>query len=109
MRRQEEFVLRLSPMQIFAIGQMPVGERGVDHRFIDAVRQRGEPVMRHAEAPAFGVIGRAIGDQIGLVGQRVNVRLQLGERQPRAHRRAVIQHMQRMGLEIDDALARPRS
>ena len=44
------------------------------------VPQAFELPMRHAECPVFRIVGRSIGDQVGLIRQRVDVLLELGER-----------------------------
>ncbi|MBA7692787.1 hypothetical protein ES703_101355 [subsurface metagenome] len=56
MRGEQEFVLRFSPMQIFTVGELAVGEAGVDQDLIGLIRQCLELPMRHAEGPVLGVV-----------------------------------------------------
>ncbi len=68
-----------------------------------------ESLWREAEAPVLAVVGRAVRDPVGLVGQRVKMRPQLRERHARAHGHAVVDDVQVGAPEVDDALARARS
>src|SRR5262249_3186977 len=60
----------------------------------------------HAKAPALLIIGSAIWDEIGLLGQRMDVGLELAQRQPRPHRDRIVQHMQHVFTKVDHPRAR---
>lgn len=104
MRRQQHLIFAGAGVIIFAVGKAPYRQARVDHRFIEPIRQGDQSVVRHAEAPGLVIGGLAIGNPIGLIGQGEDVLPQLGERQDRPDRRAVVQHMQVAVPKIDHAL-----
>ena len=61
--------------------------------------------MAHAEAPALGVVGGAVGDAVGLVGQAEDVAAELGERHAAADGGAVVQDVQVAVGEVEDHAA----
>ena len=105
-RREQELLVRRAAVQILAVGEAAGVEARVNHHLVQAVGQRREPVVGHAEAPGLGVVGGPIGNQIGLVGQREDMLLQLVQRQRRTHRPTVVQDVQVAAAEVDHPLAR---
>ena len=84
---------------------MAVRKTGVDYNLIGLVAQSLELSMGNAKCPIFGIIGRSIRDEIGLIGQRIQMLLQFAKRQTLPHRNAVAHDVQVRSLEIDDLLA----
>jgi len=78
-------------------------ERRVHADLVLALRQRHQVTVAQAEAPALLVVGRPVRDQVGLVGQRVKVRPQLGERKAAAKRGAVDHQVKGVIAHVDDA------
>ena len=66
-------------MQILPVCQVSVGKARVDEHLIGFVSEAFQQTMGHAECPVLGVIGRSIGDQVGLIGQRIDVLLELSQ------------------------------
>jgi hypothetical protein len=86
---------------VLAVGEVPVGEGGVDAHLVVAVGQAVDQPLAGAEAPALGVVGGAVGDPVGVLRQGEQVPLQLGQRHGRPHRHAVADHVQVAVAEVD--------
>lgn len=76
---------------------------GVDLDAIAAWRKRFPLGMRQAEPPAPRVIGGDVWNGVGLVRQRIEMLLQLGELDDLVHRLRVADNVQVVPLKIDDA------
>jgi len=79
MARDQDLVGRFAGQHQLAVGQMPRYERGVDDDFVLVFRKRLQLPVCQTESPGFLVVGGAIGDPIGMVGQCVAVLPELGE------------------------------
>src|ERR1700730_13675439 len=88
------------------IGQRARSQGGVDLDVIAAGRERFPLGMRQAEPPAPCVIGGDIGNGVGLVWQRIEMLLQLGELDDLVHRLRIADNVQVVALKIDDAASR---
>ena len=76
------------------------------HDYVErAVAEPRALVLGEAEAPGLLVVRRAIGNPVGMLGQAVQVRLELRAREAAAHRRAVAHEMQVVAAEVDEPLA----
>ncbi len=107
--RDEHLVCGLARHESLGVGQRAVLERRVDADLVLALRKRLEPAVLKAEAPVRGVVGVAERDPVGVLGEREQVLLQLGERQPLPHGDAVAEDVQVRVGEVDDPIAiRPR-
>jgi hypothetical protein len=53
---EQEFVLRLAAVQIFAIAEMPVFETGFDNDLVGLVSQAFELPVRQAKAPVLNIV-----------------------------------------------------
>ncbi len=102
---EQELVRALPALQVLAVGHRPVGQRRVDQHLVVALGQRGGQPMRQAEAPVLRPVAGAVGNEIGLIGQRKEVLAQLGKRHGFAHRHAVAHDVQIRVGEIDDGVA----
>src|SRR5262249_48730815 len=74
------------------------------HHLVLTVRHGSELAVRETEPPVSTVVARAIGDPVGVVRERVEVRPQLGQAQATPHRHAVTHDVESVGSEIDDPL-----
>ena len=99
----EDLFLGLAGQVALPVREAPRLERGVDPHHVLAVLERLELLVCHTEAPRLGVVGRAVGDQVWLVGERVDVLLQLGQGHPCVHRNAVADDVEVAVRKIDDA------
>ena len=104
-RGKEDLALRLPRQKAFAVSQRSVFERGVDEDLVLAVRQLFQSAVAQAESPGLLVIGRAVGDQIGLVRQREEALPQLLQWKLLVDRHAVVENVQVVLLEIHDLAA----
>jgi hypothetical protein len=84
--RDQHLVGRAPGEDALAVGQVARLERRVDADLILVLRQRDHVAMAQAESPVRLVVGRAVGDPVGMLGQRVEMWLQLRQRHARAHR-----------------------
>ena len=103
-RRQQHLVLAGTGDDMLAVGEAAVFKRGIDDGGVVARRQRLQRVVAHAKAPALGVVRRLVGDEVGLIGQRVDVLFQLIQGQHHIDGRRVAQDVQVRGAKIDHAL-----
>ena len=81
-----------------------VEEFRVDHHMVIPFGQGLQLPLSHAEAAAFLVIRGHVGDDLRIVLLRVNILLQLRERQHTVHGRGIAQHMQVVLPHVDHAL-----
>src|SRR5260370_20950866 len=58
--------------------------------------------MGHGEWPVLGIIRSSIGDKIGLIGKRVEMRLEFAQRNPLSHWGAIAHDMQIRVSKVDD-------
>src|SRR5215475_12077274 len=92
-------------MKKLAISQGTVCEVRVDKYFICAIPKSFKLPMRHAESPTLLIVGRAVRDQVGLIGKRMNVPLELRQRHLPMNGHAVAHDVEVGVLEIDDPFA----
>ena len=84
---------------------MAWAEGRIDAHLVVALGERQELPVRKAEAPALFVVTGAVGDPIGAIRKRMQMRAELGKRHPRADGHAVADEMQRRAAQIDDPVA----
>ena len=99
----EDLSLGLAGQVALPVRQAPRLERGVDPHDVLAVLERLELLVCHTEAPRFGVVRRAVGDQIWLIGERVDMLLQFGQRHPCIHGNAVADDVEVAVRHVHDA------
>ena len=87
--RDEHLSLTLTLDLALGEGEVSGLETRVDDDLVLTRLEIEQLSVGEAETPGALVIGGAIGDQVGLVGQRMQVLTQLLERQPRPHGLAV--------------------
>ncbi len=104
-RGDQHLVIGLTGQQQLAVRQRAVFEGGVDEDLVLAVRQRLGLTVWQAEPPGAPVVGGAVRDHVGQVGQRVQPLAQLGQRKAGVHRLAVVDDVQAVVGELDDLLA----
>ncbi len=104
--RQENLVRGLPGQVALAVGEVPGCERGVHAHLVLALGQRLEGALAEAEAPALRVVRGPVRDPVRPVGQRVEMRHELGAGEARGHRWAVVDDVEVRAPEIDDARAR---
>ena len=102
---QEHLARRGAGNDELAVGEGAVLELAVDHDPVQAVLQALPLRVREAEAPALLVVGGDVGDRVGLALERVEVLLQLGERQGGVDGDRVADDVQVVLLEVDDPVA----
>jgi hypothetical protein len=90
---------------VLAVGEVAVGQGGVDADLVVAVREAVDQPLAGAEPPPLGVVGGPVGDPVGVLGQGEQVPLELVQRHGGVHRDAVAHHVQVAGLEVDHPLA----
>ena len=98
--RQQDLLLALPRQHPVAIGERARSQGGIDHHLIFPLRQRLSQPMGQTESPATLVVGGHIGNGVWLLGQRVKMGLQLGQREGAAHRLRVTDQMQVVILEV---------
>jgi hypothetical protein len=105
MAADQHLVGGLTLDQVLAVGEVAVGQGGVDADLVVALGQAVGHPLAGAEAPALGVVGGAVGHPVGLVGQGEQVLAQLvqGDRGPHGH--AVAHQVQVAVGEVDHPLA----
>src|SRR5262245_53217978 len=104
-REEQELLLARAANHALAVAETPGRQGAVDAYVVAPVPQSVEGALREAEAPALLVITRAVGNPVGMLGQRVQMRPELRQAERGLYRRAVTHHVQRVGAEIDHALA----
>jgi hypothetical protein len=73
---------------------------------VDVVGTRGQPrilFVREAEAPTPFVVGGYVRDRTGLIGQRIEVRLQLFQAKAHVNRFGVADHVEIVHAGVNDA------
>lgn len=103
--RQEDFVFRFTRHDQFAIVQQARAKVGVDDNTVSAGPKRLALPLGNAEAPSPAVIGGHIGNGIGLVGQRIEVRLQFVTFQPDIGRLGISDEVKIVLSKIHDPVA----
>ena len=88
--------------QTLAVGQRPVLEGRIDEDLVLALLEADELLVGQAEAPGLRVVGGAVRDQGRSVGQGVEMRLELRQRQPGVHGHAVADDVEVRPFEVDD-------
>jgi hypothetical protein len=101
----QDLVGGLALDQVLAVGEVAVGQGGVDADLVVALGQAVDQALAGAEAPALGVVGGSVGHPVGVVGQGEQVPLELGQGHGRPHRHAVADQVEVAGLEVDHPLA----
>ena len=101
--RDEDLGLGLAGQVTLPVRQAPRLEGGVDPHGVLAVLERLELLVLHAESPRLRVVGRAVRDEVRLVGERVDVLLQLGQGHACVDRHAVAHDVEVAVREVDDA------
>ena len=103
---REQHLVGLRPGdQELAVRERSLGETGVDLHLVFARLQAAAPLVGQAEAPVLLVVARPIGNQLRLIGQRVEVPLQLLELHLSAERDAVVEQVQVEAAGVGDHLA----
>ena len=85
---------------MLTVGQVTVGEAGVDPDLVLALGQPLQHVVAQAETPVLRVVGGAVGDEVGLLGQCVQMRAQFVQRHRGRYRHAVAHHVQGLGPDL---------
>jgi hypothetical protein len=101
--RDEDLVLQRPRQHQLAVGQAAGRERRIDDDLVLDIFRPGHRVqraLRETEAPRLVVVRRAVRDPVGPLGQRVQVRAQLGQRHALAHGRAVVDDVEVRGAEV---------
>ena len=109
-RREQHLAVGLARDHDLAVAQRARHVLGVDDDLDRAVladggRQRVEAVLGQAEAPRRRVVRRPVRDQVGLVGEGVEVGPELGQRHRPADRRRVLDEVERAGGPVGPAAA----
>src|SRR6516225_3123722 len=105
MARKEDRLVALTRYQQLAVAEMARSQIGVNDDTVEPIRQGRQLAMGEAETPVFGVIGGAIGNPVGLIGQGMEMGAQLGERHCRVYWLAVLDDVEVVGREVHDARA----
>jgi hypothetical protein len=103
--RKQKLVRGFALMEILAVGQISILKTRVDHHLIALVSQARKLTMGHAECPVLCIVGSSIGDKIRLIGQGMDMLLELAQRNPLSHRHAITHDMQIRAGKIDDFFA----
>ena len=106
MGREEHLFVARSGNEHFAVGERAGLERRVDADLVVTVLEPEQVVVGEAEAPALLVVRRAVGDEVGTVGQREEVAAEVRQCEALPHRCAVADEVQVRPGEVDDAIAR---
>jgi hypothetical protein len=101
---EQDLLFTLARVDVLGIGQRTGRQRRIHARFVFAVRQRVEGALAHAEPPLLLVVRGPVRNEVRLIRQREDVLLQLGQRHAHMHGRGIVEHMQRVRPEVDDAL-----
>ena len=84
---------------------MPWRQNRVDADFVFTIRQTFQQLMADTEAPGFVIIGRAVGNEVRLFGQRKKMRLQVSQYHLLVDRDAIAYQMQIRALKVDHLFA----
>src|SRR3954463_9121382 len=106
MGADEDLVSRRSWQDQFAVSQAPWTKRAIDADLVVAVSHLLQHAMRQTESPIRLVVGSAVGYEVRLFRESVQMRAQFQERHPGVHRDAVTDYVQIRFSKIDYPLAR---
>src|SRR5262245_56947927 len=103
--RQENFVLQDAGQIAFSVRQRPVLQRGVDAHLVGFILAQCRQLrVAQTKPPRRGVVGGAIRNPVGIIGQTEEMRTELVQRHGSMHWHAVADHVQVGLMEIDEAL-----
>ncbi len=102
---QQDLVFDVTGKTALGVCEAAVGERAVDAHFVLARLELLEVPMGETESPSLLVVRRPERNPIRVVRQRVQMRLQVGQRHLRPDRRGIPDHVERVALQVDDPIA----
>ena len=101
----QDFLTRLARRHALRVAEASVLESGIDPHFVGVVGQGATLPIREAEAPCLVVVGGPVGNELGSLGQGVQVGPERREGHGRVHRYAVATDVEGVTPEVHHPLA----
>ena len=98
----QEFILDLAGEHALSVSESSVAQRRVDHDFVFCVGKTFELPVRQTEAPGLFIIRGAIGNPVGVLGERMEMGTKFAERHAPVYRPAVVDNVQVINSKVDD-------